>query len=166
MYVTTQQRRRRGLGSGASSSWAPAAPYDSAYQGYTGGDPAVPGSAAQLLMDTGSATGLDPLANCSWFDQLMFQWGIGNLSCMTPSANAAGAAQIQSVCENAKTAYGSNSPTALAACAMAKTQIAQVPGDTAVILESYNKTLPLPTFSIPWYLWAAGAVGLLLWVRR
>lgn len=165
MYVTAKVpwKPRRKLG-------------DSSYGGYVNMDPSIPGSSAQLLMDTGSATGLDPLANCSWWDQLMYQWGFGNLSCMTPSANAAGIAQIQSVVTNATAANaaavaaGQPAPYNIAAIQqVANQQAAQVPADTANVLKFYANNNPLTTtgVGIPWWVWAIlGGGGLLLVLKK
>jgi hypothetical protein len=138
--------------------------YDSAYSGYVGLDPSIPGSPAQLQMDTGSSAGIDPLANCSTFDQLLFQLGWSNLSCMTAGANAAGKAQIQSVVQNAVAA--GYPPNVIAAIQQeAAAQEAQVPSDTSVILSGYNT--PAASLSTwPWYAWAAIAFVGIVVIKR
>ena len=102
----------------------------------------------------------DPLAACSWWDEL---WG--DVSCMRPSAISAGQAQIQAVADNAAKYYGAGSPAAIATQKAADAQKAMVPSDVGAIISSYQ--LPVLPFSIPWWVWALGAgVGVLWLVKR
>jgi hypothetical protein len=148
MYVTAQRRRRRGLGSGASGSWTMATPYDYQNQDPSVG-PVTPGNPS--IFDLPGGVNLQNLTT-------------GTLSpSQVAILQSQGAASIQQVYDNTAKYYGADSPAAQAVAAILPAQIAGVYSDISALNPQPSLTDPT---TWPWYIWAAGAVGLFLLVRR
>jgi len=107
--------------------------------------------------------------NCSTWDFFF------NSAVWQACANAAQNSQIQSVVVNAQNGYGTDSVAAAVAAQAAEAQEAATDSDTSNIASYYGAGSLLATpgglstsgfLGIPWWVWAAGGVALVLFLER
>lgn len=126
--------------------------YDSAYNGVVDMDPSIYPQPANPPASSDSI--FDLPGGVNWQNVTT-----GTLSpSQVASLQAQGAAQVQSVYDNAVTYYGQDSSAAEAAASVLPTQIAGVYSDVAALNPQPSSTLNLA--GVAWYWWALGALGI------